>query len=99
MSHDRTSAPFVHADGRLRTTLGTIGVIITLTAAGVAAWASARNDITTTARDVEAQGTEMRAHDARIRKLEEGQADIRVMKNDVDWIRRTLERQERARGN
>ncbi|HSV73445.1 MAG TPA: hypothetical protein VLH79_06775 [Chthonomonadales bacterium] len=35
--------------------------------------------------------TQLADQAARLRKLEDAQGDIRVMKNDVEWIRKTLE--------
>lgn len=41
--------------------------------------------------------TKLDDHAARLRTLEESQTDFAVMKNDVKWIRATLEQQSRAK--
>jgi hypothetical protein len=96
-----TPAIDVRPEGKVRTTLGTAGkiiaLVVTLTGAGVAAWVWAMADIRTLNSDRDAHAQSIRTIDSRVRALEAAQTDIAVMKNDVQWIRQTIERQERTR--
>ncbi len=92
---ERTATPFIHPDGRVKTTVGTVIAIVVVTAAGVAAWTWARADIAAEQRTNAGQETQIHAIDTRVRALEAAQTDIAVMKNDVQWIRRSIERQQK----
>jgi hypothetical protein len=94
---DRTATPFIHPDGRLKTTVGTMIAIVALTGGGVAAWTWARADIRSLEGDANSTRVELKAIDVRVRSLEAAQTDIAVMKNDVQWIRRTIEQQQKTR--
>jgi HAMP domain-containing protein len=94
---DRTATPFIHPDGRIKTTTGTIVAIVVVTAAGVAAWTWARADIRSLEGEATSTRVELKAIDVRVRSLEAAQTDIAVMKNDVQWIRRTIEQQQKTR--
>ena len=87
--HDETQPPFSIGDQTkvrmpLLMLLGLLGVV----ASATIAWSTLR----ATGEDHTAQ---LVAHDARITKLEANQADIAVMRNDVMWIRKTLEARDR----
>jgi len=68
-------------------------VMLVAIVGAVAAAAIDRSNILTS---VEAQRAKIAEQDERLRRLEVAQAEIAVMRNDVLWIRRALER-ERAR--
>ncbi len=68
-------------------------VMLVAIVGAVAAAAIDRSNILTS---VEAQRAKLVEQDERLRRLELAQAEIAVMRNDVLWIRRALER-ERAR--
>ena len=63
--------------------------ILAATATAVIAWARLGDVDSVNARAIE-------VHERRINKLEEGQADLAVIRNDVQWIRRSLEQQKRT---
>lgn len=91
-----TTAPFIDKAARVRTTLGALGALVAITAAGVAAWVWAMADIRAHETRIKGHDTHLGAIDHRVRTLEAAQTDIAVMKNDVQWIRRTLEQQRRG---
>lgn len=43
-------------------------------------------------RDVQAAERELKADEDRLNVIEKNQADIAVMRNDVEWLRRNAER-------
>jgi len=61
----------------------------------LAAVASATVAITTIRAGTESHTLQLAVHDERLNKLEAAQADLALVKNDVNWIRRTLEQRDR----
>lgn len=68
-----------------------IAAITAAVLAGVA-WANLKAEVNNNSQASTVQGRQIEGIETRTRKLEEAQADLRVMKNDVEWIRRWLER-------
>lgn len=88
MSTDRTSAPFNLGDQtKVRLPLVMLLTLLAFVASAAVVWSGDHSALADHA-------TTLSTHDQRIRKLEENQADIAVMRNDVLWIRRTLELQQ-----
>jgi hypothetical protein len=91
MSSDRTSPPITLADQtKIRLPLVMLLSLLALVATAAVVWSGDHNAVADHA-------SQLATHDSRIRKLEEEQTDIAVMKNDVRWIRSTLEQQQHDR--
>ena len=74
----------------------TMPVVLLIVLAGAVisstlAWADLRATDKTHSESISSQ-------EVRIRRLEEGQADIAVIRNNVDWIRRSIESRDRNFG-
>lgn len=95
MQKESTAAPFIHPDSRFKTTPATIIALVVLIGSGVAAWTWARADIAAEQKTNAGQDVQLFTLDTRVRSLEAAQTDIAVMKNDVQWIRRSIERQQK----
>lgn len=65
---------------------------LSLTATAAATWSGLRGEVRDTAADVQRTREDLRLVGDRVKKLEDAQSDIAVLKNDVVWIRRYLER-------
>jgi len=87
-----TRSPLIDSASRWRISLGALVALVITAAAGAAAWTWVRADVAATKSDVATHETAIKAVDARLRVLEAAQTDIAVMRNDVQWIRRELER-------
>ena len=66
-----------------------IGLLASIAGATLA-WATLRGDVGDHTKT-------LTTHEERIKRLEESQADLAVIRNDVQWIRRTIEQQPRAK--
>lgn len=98
MSHEETSAPFVAPERRVKTTLGALGALVAITAAGVAAWVWAMADIRAHESRINGQDATLGTLDTRVRTLEAMKVDVEVMKNNVQWMRDNMERERSRRG-
>lgn len=70
------------------------GLIMTVTAAIVAAtlaWAELKSTDTKYADSLRVHSLDLINHQDRISKLEQNQAKIELIRNDVDWIRQMME--------
>lgn len=92
---DKTAAPFLAApDTKIRTTVGVLCAVIGITASGVAAWVWLHADVRSHGARIVHHDIQLGAIDTRVKVLENAQTDIAVMRNDVQWIRQALERQQ-----
>lgn len=72
-------------DTSVKTDFATLAILISACVAGALAVFSLKADTST-------NSSAIANHEVRIKDVETKQADIAVMKNDVEWIRKTLER-------
>lgn len=84
-----------HGQAKVSTTFSVIVSIVSASVIATVAWMNLRADVNAGERTNVVQSRQLEGLETRTRTLEEAQADIRVMKNDVDWIRRALEQQQR----
>lgn len=92
-----TSMPFFAPDRKVRTTFAVIISLVAVTATAALVWqgvVSTQGDHT---RQLAGHDATLSGLDFRVRKLEDGAADIAVIKNNVEWIRRELEKQRREK--
>ena len=68
--------------------------LLAVTATATGAWYSQRSDTAEHARKIHEHEQVIQKNSARLDKLEDAQAEIAVIKNDVQWIRRELERRK-----
>ena len=64
--------------------------LISATISAALAWGAMQGDQKMTK-------TTLEGHEARIQRVETRVEDIREMKNDISWIKQTMERERRAR--
>lgn len=83
--------PVIDASARWRISLGALISVVTATALGAAAITWLRSDVATARSDISVHELQIRLVETRLRALEAAQIEIAVMKNDVQWIRRSME--------
>ena len=87
--HDENSLPFNLSDTtKVRLPLVMLLGLVGFVASATLAWSSLRSI-------ADGNSNRLTAHDIRLDRLEANQADIAVMRNDVLWIRKTLEQRDR----
>jgi len=77
MSGEKTLAPFVHSDGRLRTTWGTMVVIIAFCGGVAMAWAMVRADVARHDDEIKALQNDAHAQREILIRIDERTAEIK----------------------
>lgn len=72
-----TEAPFVHRDSRLKTTLGTLGIVAAMAAAGALAWGTTRQEVTRHDSEIRSLQADYRAQREVLIRIDERTAEIK----------------------
>lgn len=97
MSHESNSNTTFNIGDQTRIRLPLMMLIglVCVVASGAAIFASLRAADSSAIEQLVVHSRVLAEHNDRLRKLEEGQAAIAVIQNDVGWIRRELEKPQR----
>lgn len=95
MSQENNTTFNIGEQTRIRLPLVMLLGLISVVAAGAVIFASLRGADSSAVEQLAGHSRLLAEHNDRLRKLEEGQAAIAVIQNDVGWIRRELEKPQR----